>query len=148
MRIAGPERYKLCFDAEKFAVTCSKSTPKFSGIATRRLPKLYVVSLDRKLIYVGITRQPMRARLQGGFTAHGANGYANLLKGDEKGEAQVFCDRLFQAFGHKGYKQAGARGMSMLRNTPEKRCPGKSSEPFLLPSSKLNEPQTTADIRP
>jgi len=34
--------------------------------------------------------------------------YAGLLRGDEKGEAQVFCDRLFQAFGHKGYKEAGA----------------------------------------
>lgn len=34
--------------------------------------------------------------------------YAESLKGDEKGEAQVFCDRLFQAFGHDGYKEAGA----------------------------------------
>lgn len=34
--------------------------------------------------------------------------YAALLDGDEKGESQVFCDRLFQAFGHKGYKEAGA----------------------------------------
>jgi len=34
--------------------------------------------------------------------------YAGMLRGDEKGEAQVFCDRLFQAFGHKGYKEAGA----------------------------------------
>jgi hypothetical protein len=34
--------------------------------------------------------------------------YAQGLKGDEKGEAQVFCDRLFQAFGHAGYKEAGA----------------------------------------
>ena len=34
--------------------------------------------------------------------------YTHLLKGDEKGEAQVFCDRLFQAFGHEGYKEAGA----------------------------------------
>jgi hypothetical protein len=34
--------------------------------------------------------------------------YASKLDGDEKGEAQVFCDRLFQAFGHKGYKEAGA----------------------------------------
>src|SRR5215211_8635466 len=34
--------------------------------------------------------------------------YAKTLKGDEKGEAQVFCDRLFQAFGHAGYKEAGA----------------------------------------
>jgi type II restriction/modification system DNA methylase subunit YeeA len=35
-------------------------------------------------------------------------GYAHSLEGDEKGEAQVFCDRLFQAFGHEGYKEAGA----------------------------------------
>jgi len=34
--------------------------------------------------------------------------YANTLDGDEKGEAQVFLDRLFQAFGHQGYKEAGA----------------------------------------
>jgi hypothetical protein len=35
--------------------------------------------------------------------------YTKLLSGDEKGEAQVFCDRLFKAFGHKGYKEAGAQ---------------------------------------
>ena len=34
--------------------------------------------------------------------------YVKILQGDEKGEAQVFCDRLFQAFGHAGYKEAGA----------------------------------------
>ncbi|MER8460718.1 N-6 DNA methylase [Mesorhizobium sp. M0482] len=33
--------------------------------------------------------------------------YAKPLT-DEKGESQVFCDRLFQAFGHDGYKEAGA----------------------------------------
>ena len=35
--------------------------------------------------------------------------YVRTLKGDEKGEAQVFCDRLFQAFSHAGYKEAGAK---------------------------------------
>jgi hypothetical protein len=34
--------------------------------------------------------------------------YAKTLKKDEKGESQVFCDRLFKAFGHEGYKEAGA----------------------------------------
>jgi hypothetical protein len=34
--------------------------------------------------------------------------YAKSLDGDEKGEAQVFCDRLFKAFDHAGYKEAGA----------------------------------------
>lgn len=30
------------------------------------------------------------------------------LRGDEKGEAQVFLERLFQAFGHAGLREAGA----------------------------------------
>jgi hypothetical protein len=34
--------------------------------------------------------------------------YARSLRGDEKGEAQVFCDRFFKGFGHAGYKEAGA----------------------------------------
>lgn len=33
--------------------------------------------------------------------------YATQLK-DEKGQAQVFCERLFKAFGHDGYLEAGA----------------------------------------
>ena len=42
--------------------------------------------------------------------------YAKLLSGDEKGEAQVFCDRLFQAFGHSGYKEAGASLEFRIKN--------------------------------
>lgn len=38
----------------------------------------------------------------------GFQAYVSTLDGDEKGEAQVYCDRLFQAFGHDGYKEAGA----------------------------------------
>jgi len=34
---------------------------------------------------------------------------ATYLTGDEKGESQVFLDRLFQAFGHQGYAEAGAK---------------------------------------
>lgn len=45
--------------------------------------------------------------------------YAEPLT-DEKGEAQVFCDRLFLAFGHAGYKEAGA--------TLEARVPKKGSK--------------------
>lgn len=35
--------------------------------------------------------------------------YHKQLEGDEKSEAQVFCDRLFRAFGHEGYLEAGAK---------------------------------------
>jgi hypothetical protein len=47
--------------------------------------------------------------------------YAKPL-GDEKGEAQVFCDRLFQAFGHAGYKEAGA---TLEARVPKKGLKGK-----------------------
>src|SRR6478672_2755162 len=30
------------------------------------------------------------------------------LKGDEKGEAAIFLENLFKAFGHEGVRQAGA----------------------------------------
>jgi hypothetical protein len=75
MKIAGPERYKLSFDTKTFVVTCSKGTPQFSGLATTKLPKLYVVSIEAKLIYVGVTRQSMRGRFRLGFNATGESGY-------------------------------------------------------------------------
>ncbi len=37
------------------------------------------------------------------------------LRGDEKGEAQSFIDRLFRAFGHEGVQDAGAEFESRLR---------------------------------
>lgn len=43
--------------------------------------------------------------------------YARSLRGDEKGEAQVFIDRLFRAFGHGGYKEAGATLEQRVRKT-------------------------------
>jgi hypothetical protein len=75
MKIVGPERYNLSFDAKTFMVTCSRGTPRFSGSATTRLPKLYVVSIEAKPIYVGVTRQPMRSRFRLGFNATGEGGY-------------------------------------------------------------------------
>lgn len=75
MKIVGPERYRLSFNSGKFAVTCSRGTAKFSGLATTKLPKIYVVSIDAKPIYVGKTCQAMRSRLGGGFNATGKHGY-------------------------------------------------------------------------
>ena len=46
--------------------------------------------------------------------------YVALLSGDEKGEAQVFCDRLFQGFGHEGYKEAGATLELRIKKTSTK----------------------------
>src|SRR5262245_47273866 len=75
MTMSGPDRYLLTITSTSFAVECSKGTPRFSGIATSKKPKLYVVSVDEVPIYVGITRQPLRDRLRLGWTADGAHGY-------------------------------------------------------------------------
>jgi hypothetical protein len=50
-----------------------------------------------------LTNTLLRTRL-----AEFASYRKNLLTGDEKGEAQIFCDRFFQAFGHDGLREAGA----------------------------------------
>lgn len=42
--------------------------------------------------------------------------YAKTLNGDEKGEAQVFLDRLFRAFSRAGYKEAGATLETRVKN--------------------------------
>jgi hypothetical protein len=75
MKIVGPDRYKLTFDANRFTVLCPKGTPKFSGLATSKRPKLYIVSVDGNPIYVGITRQSTRNRIRMGFSATGDSGY-------------------------------------------------------------------------
>jgi hypothetical protein len=75
MLISGPERYELAFDAASFAVKCEKGTPRFSGIATSRKPKLYIASVNDTPVYVGVTRQPIRNRLRFGWNAAGAGGY-------------------------------------------------------------------------
>jgi type II restriction/modification system DNA methylase subunit YeeA len=38
------------------------------------------------------------------------------ISGDEKGEAQIFLDRMFRAFGHKGLKEAGAVCEERVKN--------------------------------
>jgi hypothetical protein len=75
MKISGPDQYTLNFTAEQYAVICRRGRPHFSGIATKRVPKLYVASSEGKPVYVGQTVQPMRDRLRLGWKADGKDGY-------------------------------------------------------------------------
>lgn len=75
MKISGPERYALSVTPTSYEVTCERRTSTFSGLATSRKPKLYVVSVDQKPIYVGVTKQPIRNRLRLGWSAKGETGY-------------------------------------------------------------------------
>lgn len=76
MNISESERYKLINISDTFfEVVCAKGTSNFSGIATSKKPKLYIVSVNEIPIYVGITKQSMRNRLRLGWNANGENGY-------------------------------------------------------------------------
>ena len=76
MHLEGPEEYKIAITPEAYKVECRKGTSKFSGLSCRlKMPKLYIVSVDRVPIYVGITTQRMSTRLSYGWKAVGKNGY-------------------------------------------------------------------------
>ena len=44
---------------------------------------------------------------------------ASHITGDEKGQAQIFLDRLFQAFGHPGVLDVGGQTEFRIRNKKE-----------------------------
>lgn len=79
MKLAGPDHYRVSIasapSSPQFEIEDSHGSGKFSGRATSKLPKLYVVSAGRRPIYVGITRQSMRQRLRYGWSANGKGGY-------------------------------------------------------------------------
>jgi hypothetical protein len=75
MRLLGPDRFALTFDARQFEVRSPDGGTKVRGRAARRGPKLYIFSVDEEPIYVGATKQPIRARLRLGWSAQGESGY-------------------------------------------------------------------------
>jgi hypothetical protein len=95
MKIVGPDRYKLTFDPKGFSVLCAKGTSKFSDIATLKLPKLYIVSVDEKPMYVGVTKQSIRSRLRSGWNADGTNGYHGYKWRHKLSRANldIWCDQ-------------------------------------------------------
>jgi hypothetical protein len=76
MKLNGPGKYSLTIKDRSISVRAPDGTPHFIAPATTiNKPKLYVVSKDGALIYVGVTSQSMSARLRSGLTADGAHGY-------------------------------------------------------------------------
>lgn len=95
MQIEAIGRYKLSFDKERFTVECPLGTDKFSGLATSKQPKLYIVSSNNRPIYVGITKQSIRNRLRFGWSATGKNGYHGYAWRSELSAAvlEIWCHR-------------------------------------------------------
>ena len=78
MKVEGPDRFTITIHAggsPPFDIRDADGATKFSGRATSKLPKLYVVTAAGDIIYVGITKQSMRPRLRLGWQETGQKGY-------------------------------------------------------------------------
>jgi hypothetical protein len=93
MQIEGPEIYNLALTPTAFTVLCAKGTDKFSGLATNKLPKLYIVSVSGKPVYVGRTKRSVRGRLRDGWNATGLHGYYGYAwrHGNDSAVLSVWC---------------------------------------------------------
>jgi len=72
--------YNLKFHAGKIAIIeklpQQEKVKKFSKPATsNKLPKIYLATCKKDIVYVGITTQSIANRLRGGFVATGKHGY-------------------------------------------------------------------------
>lgn len=71
MKLEGPEKYELaCTETE-----CTFRGTPLSTDAKSGRQKLYLFLSEASPVYVGITTQPIRARLRYGFKAKGEHGY-------------------------------------------------------------------------
>ena len=75
MELTGPDSFKMTFDAERFDIRRPNGDDKVRGRAAKDGFKLYVFSIARDPIYVGVTKQALRTRLRLGWTADGESGY-------------------------------------------------------------------------
>ncbi|MEI6378099.1 MAG: hypothetical protein WCO55_00425 [Candidatus Falkowbacteria bacterium] len=73
MKIIGPEYFKLKINNSKSFDLLPQMDIVYS--TKKGVPKLYIVSHNKKPIYVGITTQPIRSRINYGFSAVGRGGY-------------------------------------------------------------------------
>lgn len=73
--LADPIRYRVLLADGGFTVQGTNGVRGFRAPASVKGPKLYVYSRSSHLIYIGVTKQGMGARLRHGMTADGTHGY-------------------------------------------------------------------------
>ncbi len=91
MKLERTHRYCLDAGNDNCLVVGPDGEEHFVAPATQRIPKLYIVSRQSELIpvYVGITAQPMAARLRLGLQADGQHGYHGY---QWRGQPGLFLD--------------------------------------------------------
>ena len=78
-KIEGPQTYKLRVKDKKYSVIGPNGENHFIKPATKKIPKLYVISKGSKILYVGVTVQSISSRLRIGMKATGKCGYHGYM---------------------------------------------------------------------
>lgn len=116
MKLEGPDRFSITihrnFEGGSFEIGNAEGLPRFTGLATKPGPKLYVVSVAEVPIYVGITRQRMSTRLRFGWTADGKRGYHGYRWRHDFDHAHL--DLWYQAEIRKGEEEGKTAAASLL----------------------------------
>lgn len=55
-------------------------------VTTKGLPKIYIITKKKKIVYVGVTKQSLRSRLKQGENPRAGNGYHGYKWLNQKGE--------------------------------------------------------------
>ena len=77
MKLDTYQEYKISIHKDhSYSLENEKGKCTFSNPSTiRGVAKLYTVTRNKELLYVGIAKQPMSSRVNGGLKAKGKNGY-------------------------------------------------------------------------
>ena len=112
MMYRGPFKYKieLSGGANKRKIikkTIEGKTVNFSSPVTdKNLPKLYVLSIEKEIVYMGYTSQSVSSRLYYGLRANGKNGYHGYHGYKWKQQQELSLDVfVFQDFFGKDAKE-------------------------------------------
>lgn len=69
-----------------------KQTKFKAPITTRGIPKIYILKVKERIVYIGYTSQSISSRFNGGFRAKGENGYYGYQwKRYNRLDLTVFC---------------------------------------------------------
>ncbi len=88
-KLKGPQTYELYLSDKKCSVIAPSGEKHFIYPASKRIPKLYVISEKRYLLYVGISVQPLSNRIRYGLTATGKGGYHGYKWSQNEGVLRI-----------------------------------------------------------
>jgi hypothetical protein len=145
MKIEGPEIYELALTPDKCTPTCVRGRNNFSGIATNDMPKLYIVSIDGKPVYVGQTKRSVGERFRYGMKAVGANGYHGYAwrRGNEKATLRIWCHMDAAGRNERDIETVEAEVVFLIRSAGQ--WPAFQTEIHFHPSTDVHR-RVAADI--